>query len=210
MRMNGNEITIQRGEAFTIDKVLINEDGSPYIVPYDIYDARLVLRISNSKYQTDKRYVKEYTIRDFERLETEMTVNLKEILSSPSGEPCYPNGFSDIVGLTPVTADTFEGMCVAAGWYNGQYIYFTPGDVVFYVIDQNGKRHYKYWPDYDSEGWEDYEFRFIISFPSTDTLQWVAQTYYWSLTVESYDGSDVRVLISPTKLSVLSNLRGGN
>lgn len=210
MRMNGNEITIQRGEAFTIDRFITNPDGSPYIVPSGIYDARLVLRISSSKYQSDNRYVKEYIIKGFPRPKETNFINIKEIFNTETGNtPVYKNGFSDIDKLTPSSSPDLEGYYVAAGWYNGRYTYFTPGDVVFYQ-DIDDKRYYKWWPDHDSEGWEDYEFRLIIPFPSSDTINWIAQTYYWSLNAESYDGSDVRVLVPPTKLSVLSNLRGGN
>ena len=212
MRMNGNEITIQRGESFVIDRLIVNTDGSPYIIPEGIYDPKLVLRISNSKYQVDNRYVKEYVVTDLKRFESETFINIKDILdsSSSNGDPMYPDGFDNITELGSANyPGVFEGQYVAAGYYKGELTYFTPGEEVFYDVDEDGHKHYKYWPDYDSEGWVDYEFRFIMAFPSSDTMDWVPQTYYWSLTIESADSSDVIVLVSPSKLSVLSNLRGG-
>lgn len=103
---------------------------------------------------------------------------------------------------------------------DGQLIGLEPGDALFYLETSPSEKIYKYWkPDYLAYGvggtWQDYSLRFIKTFASTVTAEWEPKTYYHS--IELITGPDPKnggidnsvILLPPTKLNVLSNLKGG-
>ena len=64
MRTRGNDIFIQRGETFSIDRSIKNADGSPYRVDESLVEdgkeAYFLLTISSDKYETNGRYLRNW------------------------------------------------------------------------------------------------------------------------------------------------------
>lgn len=52
-----HNIVITRGESFSVDKRIVNEDGSPYIVSNAMKNPHLLLTISSSKYNQKGRQI---------------------------------------------------------------------------------------------------------------------------------------------------------
>lgn len=57
MTIKGNEMTVVRGETFTIDRYIVNRDGSPYIVSSEYTNPYLLLTVSSARYSQDERYI---------------------------------------------------------------------------------------------------------------------------------------------------------
>lgn len=181
MRTYGNEIVVQRGESFTIDKSIRTANGDPYIISNHLTNPYIVLTVSSSEHAQNNRYVHNYWLKGFKTFYLTSPIKLSDILSSASGESLYPNGFSDI---TELNTDESGNVYLVAGYYNGKYTVFEPSDAVFYVEDFDGKKTYKYW-DVDLNSWEDYRFRITKTFQSSDTKAWVPQNYVWSIQLVS-------------------------
>lgn len=57
MTLKGNEMTIQRGETFTIDRLIVNRDGSPFIVSSKYKNPHLLITVASTKYNQQNRYL---------------------------------------------------------------------------------------------------------------------------------------------------------
>lgn len=210
MKTFNNEIIIQQGESFTMDKYIENMDGSPYIISNQLKNPYFLLTVSTSKYAQSNRYIKNYwlSLKDFPRFYLTKPVDLQSIKTGPNvSTPAYsdfPNGLPN-------------------GYIDGAYVEFDKADdAVFYLTDASGKRVYKYWcteKDINGNeiGWTNYRCRLIKSFTSKDTEEWVPQSYVYSIRLVS--GSAAKSgdkplskfdnaidILPPTKLSVLTNI----
>ena len=56
MRLKGNEMIVHRGETFTIDKVVVNRDGSPFIVSSEYDNPHILISVSSTRYDLENRY----------------------------------------------------------------------------------------------------------------------------------------------------------
>ena len=207
MKMNRNEITILRGETFTIDKFLSNQDGSPFIVSIELRNPHILLSIASSEYRQANMYVKHYWLPITQSFFLTEPIDLLAIKNEQDGISLYQD-FDSIEELQEIDGVSY----VAVGYYDGVYTAFEPSDCVFYV-EKDGVKTYKYW----SDGWKDYNFRIVKTFPQADTREWIPQTYLWSMQLVSGELGEkdvidvfdtVQTLLSHTKLSVLSNLKG--
>lgn len=249
MKVSNNEITIQRGESFSFDKIIQNRDGSPYIVSKELRNPHILISVSSTKFEQNNRYLNNFylPIPISGRFSHTTPIPLTEILTSENGESLY----SDWPNLT------VQNNVVMTGYYKGNLVNIEENDAVFSLKKEDGTVEYKYPSIADGEvKWIDYNFRFVKQFDSSITAKWNAQTYYYSINLvfgestehyirqlcdernlkfenlnnayeslrelgtEFYHNFDltspiakvdgfVPILI-PTKISVLSNLNGGN
>lgn len=196
MKIRGNRIEITQGETFTLDKLIVNEDGSPFIVSSKMLNPHILISISDSEYYTSGKYIKNYWLPIIKtRSETgagnktfseTRAVNLLSILNADTnGVPSYPDGFDSITALTP---DGF----VTKGYMpeRGKYVGLYPSTCVFYVENSDGTKTYKYW-DTELNKWVDYEFSIIKLFPSSDTKNWIPKKYFWNVSVCSAVGERI-------------------
>lgn len=213
MKIRGNRIEITQGETFTLDKLIVNEDGSPFIVSEKMLNPHVLISVSDSEYDTSGKYIKNYWLPIGEKLRFSETrpVNLLSILNADTdGEPAYPDGFDSITALTT------DGY-VAAGFIperGNLYTKLSPSTCVFYVENSDGTKTYKYW-DTESDKWVDYEFSIIKLFPSSDTKNWTPKKYFWNVSVCSptedwtIDFNDTVIqLASDGEIFVKSRLKG--
>lgn len=57
MRLRGNEMIVHRGESFTIDRTVVNRDGSPFIVSSEYKNPHILITVASTRYDTQDRYV---------------------------------------------------------------------------------------------------------------------------------------------------------
>ena len=223
MKIRGNRIEITQGETFTLDKLIVNEDGSPFIVSSKMSNPHVLISISDSEYDTSGKYVKNYWLPIIKTGNTTQTgagnktfsetraVNLLSILTAATdGEPVYPDGFDSITALTTGGFVTEGYMPERGNLYVGLY----PSTCVFYVENSDGTKTYKYW-DTESNKWVDYEFSIIKLFPSSDTKNWIPKKYFWNVSICSptedwtIDFNDTVIqLASDGEIFVKSRLKG--
>ena len=211
MRTLNNEITIHRGETFSMDKIIVNKDNSPYIISSELRHPYWLLTISTTKYVQANRYIKNYwlDLSNFPRFASTQPVNIADFKTSDSGSKDMYTDFSDMT--YDESTDT-----IATGYIDGFEVTYSPTDAVFYKETDDGVE-YKYY-SVSANTWLDYVCRITISFSTADTNEWVEQSYVYSIDLVDGDTTDgdrsiivdwkIPILI-PTKLSVLSNIQGG-
>lgn len=174
MQVRNNEITVFRGETWTMSKIIQNKDGSPYIINSRLKNPYWLITVSSSRYEQPNRYVlnKWLELKDFPRFEITQPVNLKSINSD------Y----------------TFENTNVPAG-YEGNETSGYANIAIFYEKDSNGVISYKYWEyinniegNYEGQ-WVDYRCPIITTFSSDITSKWIEQNYYYGILL--VDGTSV-------------------
>lgn len=184
MKSLNNELTVYRGETFSIDKSVQNKDGSPYIISKQLNNPYFLLSVSSTRYEQENRYVKNYwlDLSDFPRFSSTRAFDLKSLMSTANGSvPMYANGFDDITERK--NNDTL-GDYIAYGYINNNLVSLDYDDCVFYVEDEEERRTYKYW-DISSNMWNDYKCKIVKSFRQEDTRKWTEQSYVYSITLVS-------------------------
>lgn len=211
MRTLNNEITIHRGETFSMDKIIVNKDNSPYIISSKLRHPYWLLSISTTKYIQANRYIKNYwlDLSNFPRFESTQPVDIADFKTSASGDENMYTDFSDM------TYDESTNT-IATGYIDGVHVSYSPTDAVFYKETDDGVE-YKYY-NVATGKWLDYYCRIIVRFSTADTNEWVEQSYVYSIDLVDGDATEgerpiivdwkIPILI-PTKLSVLSNIQGG-
>ncbi len=174
MKIRGNRIEIVRGETFTLDKLVVNQDGSPYIVSSKLSNPKVRIVVSDSLY--DDKNKKEYLLPIDLVFDETVPVDLKSILQSEGGDPqweSFPEGLK-------VDGD---GVFISGYMESRGSVGFHPNDTVFYIEDSNGNKIYKYWKQNEGDKggkWIDYEFPITCLFTSSDTKNFLSKYYRWS------------------------------
>lgn len=206
MKTYNNEIIVRRNETFSIDKYIVNRDGSPYIVSSRIENPYFLLTVASSKYEQADRYVlnKWLNISNTPRFHTTIAVKLE--------------------------GSTWEDNPLPAG-YEGDRLLPYANEAVFYIEDAAGNRSYCYFvyddvddgegdtrENYDGR-WVPYSCRIVTSFQKSITSNWIEQNYTYGILLVGGEYNTptepivtfdtVITILEPTKLTVLSNLKGG-
>lgn len=204
MKTMRHEIEVSRGEAFTIDRILQNKDGSPYIISNAFGNPYFCLTVSSALYNQKNAYnLNIWLPVAVPRFLSTVPLEIESFTDS-GGNPKYTNGFASLSGLPN-------------GYIDGKQLILTrENDTMFYSSKDNS---YKYFKD---GKYYDYECRLIIPFTSDITKEWVEQNYLYS--IDLVDGLlanehadrplskiDIAIpILEPTSLTVKSNLKGGN
>lgn len=212
MRVSNHELTVRRNETFTLDKIVQNRDGSPYIISSELKNPYFLVTVSSTLYENDDSYTYHAWLPvELPRFHSTIPVKINDF-TSLIGAPLY-NGFDNMTGPP-------------SGYINGSHIIYegdasTPCyDALFYYEDEDDKT-YKWWSG--ENGWQDYECRIIHKFLQQYTGEWVERSYFYN--IDLVDGtknenassgerpleniSELIPILEPTKVSVLSNLKGG-
>lgn len=199
MKTLNNEMIITRGETFTMDKLLQNKDGSPYIISSKLEHPYWLITISSSDFEIAERYTKRYKLdlTEYPRFLYTNAMSFKEI---------FPNNawFEEVT--TPVIVDGRE--CIASVVVDGKVVGVEPTDYVFYLT-KDGLTHYKYAKIINSTiKWYTYECRLIKAFSANDTLELSAQSYLYSISLidDRSDDSICKTILLPTKLTIKNKL----
>lgn len=158
MNVNGNEITVHRGETFTIDRYIVNRDGSPFVVSSKYDNPYILLSVSSTRYSQADRYV--------------LNVWMSLDAFGPD-QIVFPRFVNTTIIEKPDEA-TFERDAKADGKF----------EAVYYVAS-TGK--YRYYAGQDANGdiFKDYEFRLTYPFTNDITSQWIEQSYLYSIRLVS-------------------------
>lgn len=172
MQTYKNELQIYRGETFTIDKIIQNRDGSPYIISKKLSNPYFLLSISNTAYSQTNRYVKNYwlSLKDFPRFVSLVPFNIKDLKTSIDGDIPVYDSLSEISRF-PIT-----------GYYEGIAVTFDDGNDSVFCEEINGKMYYKY---FDGSKWVDYKCNLIKTFLKEDTAELTSQNYLYSILLVS-------------------------
>ena len=204
MKTLNNEIIISRGESFTIDNLIQNKDGSPYIISRELVKPYFVISISNSRYFQNDRILKRYwlDLSNIPRFISTVAIDLKSFKTAADSNVSNYSDFPPNTGIIE-------------GYVDGVLTRYFEGSAVFYLTNSSGKTIYKYY-DTTSNAWKNYSCRIVKHFNSEDTEGWVEQTYYYNIFLVSGNNSNDTAplteislklpILQPTKLSVLSNL----
>ena len=56
MKLRGNEMICHRGETFTMDRTIVNRDGSPFIVSSQYANPYVLITVASTRYNTEDNY----------------------------------------------------------------------------------------------------------------------------------------------------------
>lgn len=158
-----HSIKIYRGEEFTINKRLVNKDGSPYIVSSSLENPHFLISISDKPYSQNGRIVKNYWLPVSQTFELNKPVNASTV-----------KNFKDF---------SFSGEDNSQDMYIGDDIYsIYPDTAVFYVDLQEDDDYGKYvkW-DETTNTWTEYNLSVTYAFSTDDTSKLKPNTYYYTI-----------------------------
>lgn len=205
MKIHGNEITVHRGETFTIDFSFVNKDDSPYVVSNRVDNPYILIAVTDSKFMVADRYIKNYwlNLSNWHKFYYTRVLDIRSFMSeSEDGTQLY-NSFADLVDpqdstlytlpqgwvdgnqvtcsgdidLASVTRTTWKSTVGNEDYYNG-YVFCGPG--------ADGTTAYKYFA-FDNFAasasglYTTYDCRIIKTFLQDDTAKWVEQNYFYSI-----------------------------
>ena len=220
MKTFNNELVIHRGETFSMDKVVQNKDGSPYIVSNKLKNPYVLVAVSTTRYDQNKRYLLNQwlPLSDKARFSITDPIDLTSFKTDVNGTVSKYTSFDDVNIRKPVLGSGGKD-CIVSGYIGDRFVFYDYDDCVLYLENEQGIKEYRYW-NLEQEGLLKYEFRITCPFTQDITSQWVEQSYVYSMTLMSgelpasgeppFANIDtVQPLLIPTKLSVLSSINGG-
>lgn len=220
MKTFNNELVIHRGETFSMDKVVQNKDGSPYIVSNKLKNPYVLVAVSTTRYDQNKRYLLNQwlPLSDKARFSITDPIDLTSFKTDANGIVSKYTSFDDVNIRKPVIGSGGKD-CIVSGYIGDRFVFYDYDDCVLYLENEQGIKEYRYW-NLEHEGLLKYEFRITCPFTQDITSQWVEQSYVYSMTLMSGELPEsgeppfanidtVQPLLTPTKLSVLSSINGG-
>ena len=178
MKTLNNILVVHRNETFTLDKIVQNRDGSPYIISAVIENPYWLLTVSSTRYDQKDRYIQNWWL-DLSNYLRFVSTNPKDLksfkVSDVAGAVSAFSSFSDVTSLNDFVGKYLNGK---------QITEMNANDFVYYIEDDNNNREYKYW-SVNTNGWQKYECRITKVFQQEITRQWVEQTYVYSITLMS-------------------------
>ena len=220
MKTFNNELVIHRGETFSMDKVVQNKDGSPYIVSNKLKNPYVLVAVSTTRYDQNKRYLLNQWLPLIDKARFSITdpIDLTSFKTDVNGTVSKYTSFDDVNIRKPVIGSGGKD-CIVSGYIGDRFVFYDYDDCVLYLENEQGIKEYRYW-NLEHEGLLKYEFRITCPFTQDITSQWVEQSYVYSMTLMSGELPEsgeppfanidtVQPLLIPTKLSVLSSINGG-
>ena len=220
MKTFNNELVIHRGETFSMDKVIQNKDGSPYIVSNKLKNPYALVAVSTTRYDQNKRYLLNQWLPLIDKARFSITdpIDLTSFKTDVNGTVSKYTSFDDVNIRKPVIGSGGKD-CIVSGYIGDRFVFYDYDDCVLYLENEQGIKEYRYW-NLEHEGLLKYEFRITCPFTQDITSQWVEQSYVYSMTLMSGELPEsgeppfanidtVQPLLIPTKLSVLSSINGG-
>lgn len=220
MKTFNNELVIHRGETFSMDKVVQNKDGSPYIVSNKLKNPYVLVAVSTTRYDQNKRYLLNQwlPLSDKARFSITDPIDLTSFKTDANGIVSKYTSFDDVNIRKPVLGSGGKD-CIVSGYIGDRFVFYDYDDCVLYLENEQGIKEYRYW-NLEHEGLLKYEFRITCPFTQDITSEWVEQSYVYSMTLMSGELPEsgeppfanidtVQPLLTPTKLSVLSSINGG-
>lgn len=214
MIIYNNEITVHRGESFTLERTIVNQDGSPYIVSSAEENPYIAITVAAARYDQTGRYNKTWwlSLQDFPRFKYTIVKTVSSFNSAPGDnayEYVYTNGtdykywdgtkYVDYAFSFVMIFDT----SITNDWVEQNYLY----DIKH--VYGNSTR------DYLVQLCNEYDEDYLQKYPTAsiediyDRLASIDEAYVEGIdyTVPVYDTKIQTILLKPTKLTVQSYLR---
>lgn len=217
MKTLNNELVVHQGETFTISRTILNRDNTPYVISKEIEHPFFLLTVASTAYDQKDRYVKQYWLDAsvYGQFKYTKILDIRD-LKTASGGQAYPNGI--VFGSMAKPGSKPGQYIVLEGYYNG-----STSPVAIYSDDfvvRNIDGEYYYFA-LNSTGWTKYvPVKIVHTFMSKDTHQWTGQSYVYNISlvggVLDENGHSLttihtnKVILPPTKLSVVGEIKGGN
>lgn len=186
MRTYNNELAVTRGESFTLDFLIKNPDGSPYIVSSELTNPQWLITVANTRYTQTNRYVHNTWLAvDVLRFHSTTPVKIESFDSNT--HPDFEYG----------DAATYDNSAVYTdGVLYKYWKYNEPVDAA------------------KSGTWVEYEApRLIVPYTSDVTREWTEQEYLYSIALVDSDQdapftayNAVVPILAPTAINVTTNL----
>ena len=161
----GNDVYVTRGEAWTYDSLIVNKDGSPYIVSNQYPNPYFLFKMASVNYQVNERFY------------DEIWCPIPSTSTFYCSEPYELSSFPDDFSASDLPAEIQQEI---------QQKGLTAANYAVYYIVEGGVKIYKQWTGTE---WKAYSCPFILAFMSADTKLWKAQSYLYKLAVVS--GEDI-------------------
>ena len=161
----GNDVYVTRGEAWTYDSLIINKDGSPYVVSNQYPNPYFLFKMASVNYEVNERF--------YDEIWCPIPAASTFYCSKPYELKSFPTDFT--VSDLPVEVQQ-----------EIQQKGLTAANYAVYFVEEGGVKTYKQWTGTE---WKDYSCPFILAFMSADTKKWKAQSYLYKLAVVS--GQDI-------------------
>ena len=201
MQVLNNEIRMTQGEQITLDFLLQNKDGSPYIISNKLKNPYFLVTVASSQYEQSDRYVlnKWCDAKGYFRFYTTQPIAISSIANFPTNLPDY------------IKQDVIDNN-------DGDYTTYA----VWYTIDSNdNKTYYRF----TGNAFVEYDCRFVVTFTPDITEEWTGRNFVYE--IKLVDGETnaeytlnngkrpivnynfVQTILGPTKLSVEPNINKG-
>lgn len=165
MRINLNEIIVHRNETFTLDRYIVNADGSPYILSDQVDNQYIMIIVSSAAYSQKDRYKKTWwlPLADYPKFAETAPIDLDELVDE-NGDKAYTNWPAEQVSA-------YLGTKLISDGYDDRYYVFVHTTTV-------GTKEYKYW---DGSAYVQYDFQFEHIFTQEETKEWGSGNYLYSI-----------------------------
>lgn len=174
MENNGNELFVQQGESWNLDKVLSssNREYIPYIVSSERINPFFVVTVASTKFEKNLRYVKSWW-------------NSPDEMNIPTFYQTVPEDYGEIsrTSVIPTNATTLGDT------KDRRYLYRYTLSSESIDPDVGHKPYHYFYYDFstDENGILvlDYECKLTFNFRSEDTAEWTGQNYLYQITLVS-------------------------
>ena len=179
MRTIGNDVYIQRGEDFTLDLSVKNEDGDPYMIFSGWTNPYLAITVTAARYEQPGDFRVTYWLDLARRWVQQVDGQLvQEPIKRFVETKAYPLSIFSVQDAVNIYGVSNGGRMVLDK--NSDY---DVTNYLFFTIASDGTKTYRFVKDYTfadgqvtRELWEDYEFRIFKSFK---TNRWTEQRYLY-------------------------------
>ena len=204
MKTNGNEITVFRGEEFTIHKEIVNRDGSPFIVSDSLKNPCWLISVANTLRPQEGRVVRNYYLPINRSFQLTVPFNIKDVKTSPNGDVSMYESFEDLTfPLYGYLGERYVNIP-----YN-YAVFECDGEYRFYTLSDDGETIVS----------NKYVCEIIKTFRTSDTESWKSQDYIYTIQLVSGEKATEgtkylstvesrRPILEPTKLKVIEYAQG--
>lgn len=218
MQIKGTDITIHRGETFSIDYTLVNRNGAPYILPKSngVSNPYFLLTVASTKYAQEGRYLKNYWLKIPEDMRFENTNPIRKPDNLPIDTPTN----AAVYYSTDENGDT-----IYERWNGEEFVPYSCRIIKTFTSEETLQwtaQSYVYSINYvDGELMLDYLTNLYKQHISVDNVPMSKYDLYIELVSHNKDFASIQYerdlnnpsvsipIVTPSKLSIIDEVQGG-
>lgn len=180
MELFNNEIKVQQGEEFPIDRLISQSDFEyiPFIVSSERQNPMIAITVASTKFEKNERYVKTWWLDLVQGDGFDQTPLPRFFQTVP--QPLFTDSEGNSIDKTenmaltlPIDDEPME--CL--------YYYTKASDSVDPTVGHKPYYYVYFTEDDPNTPRDDYEFRIRMQFRSEDTAEWGSQNYMYQITL---------------------------